>query len=115
MTLHDVIKSDSRLVFCNRSDFAECVTYINRDGERRCIDAVIERQSLQTLPEYGGSVTPVFMVYVANTTTRGITSDELNLGGDSIEMAIRVGEAVSERTIVQLMEHDEGVLVLECR
>ena len=115
MTLHDVIQSDASLVFCNVSDFAETATYITRDGLRRCIDVVVERQNLQTLSEYSGSVTPVFIVHVANTCTRGISSDELNLGGDSIELAIRVGEEVSERTIVQLMEHDEGMLVLECR
>ena len=115
MTLHDVIQADASSVFCNLSDFAETATYITRDGTRRCVDVVVDRQSLQTLPEYGGSVTPVFIVNVANTCTRGITSNELNLGGDSIELAIRVGEEVSERTIVQLLEHDEGMLVLECR
>lgn len=115
MTLHDVIQSDASAVFCNLSDFAETADYITRDGVRRCIDVIVERQNLQLPGEYSGSVTPVFIVHVANTCTRGITSDELNLGGDSIELAIRVGEEATERSIVQLIEHDEGMLVLECR
>jgi len=115
MTLHDVIQSDASLVFCNLSDFAETATYTTREGIQRCIDVVVERQNLQLPAEYGGSVTPVFIVHVANTCTRGISSEELNLGGDTIDLAIRVGEEISQRSIVQMLDHDEGMLVLECR
>jgi hypothetical protein len=45
----------------------------------------------------------------------GIISEELNLGGDMIAFAVRVGQAVQRRTITKLLAHDEGMLTLECR
>jgi hypothetical protein len=54
-------------------------------------------------------------VHVANNATTGITSEELDCGGDMVEFAIRVGEPVTRRSIVRLLSHDEGMVVLECR
>jgi hypothetical protein len=115
MTLHDTIKADAETVFCNVNDFAEVVIYYPRDGEARDIDAVVVRQALSLPSEYSDSITPVFEVHVANQSARGITSEELNLGGDSLWFAVRVGEEPSMRSITQLLDHDEGMLVLECR
>jgi hypothetical protein len=39
----------------------------------------------------------------------------LDLGGDQIGLSPRVGEPSERRSIVRLVEHDEGMLVLECR
>jgi hypothetical protein len=63
----------------------------------------------------GDDILPSFAVKVVNSTTLGISSEELNCGGDSLEFAIRVGKPVSRRSIMRVIEHDEGMLVLECR
>ena len=102
-------------MFCNESDFAEPVEYFKRDGVARCINAVVIREALAILPEDGDHVTPLFEVHVTNDETLGISSDELNLGGDSIALATRVGLESTRRTITKLLGHDEGMLVLECR
>jgi len=116
MTLHDMIQSDAETVFCNANDFAEPVTYYARHGSARSINAVVVRETLAAFTEDGGdSVLPVFEIHVINDSATGISSDELNLGGDSIEFAVRVGQDVSKRSITKLTIHDEGMLVLECR
>lgn len=115
MTLHDTIQNDASAVFCNADDFAESVVYYTRDGVARCFDAVVIREALAILPEDGDHVTPVFEVHVTNDATLGISSDELNLGGDSLAFATRVGLERTRRTITKLLGHDEGMLVLECR
>ena len=116
MTLHDTIQADARTVFCNADDFAESLVYYPRLGESRCINGVVVRESLTTLAEDGGeTVVPTFEIHVENDSTYGISSDEINLGGDALAFAIRVGEARSTRTITRIMSHDEGMLVLECR
>jgi len=115
MSLHDMIKSDASTVFCNANDHAENVTYVKRDGICRTINVVIDRQALQILTEAGDTVIPNFEVHVSNSATLGISSSELNLGGDSLEFAIRVGVEVSKRSITKLLGHDEGMLILECR
>jgi hypothetical protein len=115
MTLHDTIQADADSVFCNADDFAEPVTYYPRAGEARPISAVVLREQLAVLPEDGDSVLPVFEIHVANNSTTGIASHELNLGGDALEFAVRVGQQASKRSILKLLGHDEGMLVLECR
>ena len=115
MTLHDAIQADAINVFANQNDFAEPVVYYKKTGKARPINAVVVRDALAILPEDGDTVTPVFEIHVANDIVEGISSEELNLGGDMIAFAVRVGQAVQRRTITKLLAHDEGVLTLECR
>ncbi len=115
MTLHDIIQSDASAVFCNVNDFAELVTYYAWDGSSRDIYAVVERDPLAVFGPDGDTILPSFVVKVTNSATLGISSEELNLGGDSIEFAVRVGQETSIRTITRLLEHDEGMVILECR
>jgi hypothetical protein len=115
MSLHDMIEQDAASVFCNPNDFAEAVTYYKRNGKARKINAVVVRDALAILPEDGDTITPVFEIHVVNDGSTGIRSDELDLGGDSIEFSMRVGELLKRRTITKLLGHDNGMLQLECR
>lgn len=115
MSLHDMIQADAVNVFANQNDFAEPVVYIKRTGKARSVFAIVVRDSLSILPEDGDTITPVFEIHVANDASSGIFSDELDLGGDCIAFAVRVGEKPTRRTITKLLAHDEGMLQLECR
>lgn len=115
MTLHDMIQADASSVFCNVNDFAEQITYYARLATSREIYAVVVRDPLAIFGPDGDDILPSFEVHVVNNKTTGITSEELNLGGDSLEFAVRVGQPKSMRTITKLISHDEGILVLECR
>ena len=135
MTLHDMIQSDAETVFCNVNDFAEVVTYYSRNTQSyvvggavvgsayvglsaattRAINAVVFRESIAVFSEDGDTVLPVFEVHVNNDSTLGIASDELNLGGDQIGFGVRVNQSAERRSITRLKDHDEGMLVLECR
>jgi hypothetical protein len=115
MTLHDTIIEDAKNVFANPQDFAESIVYYKRNGRSRKINAVVVRDDSLQLPEASELVTPRFMVYVSNDGSEGIESKELDLGGDQIGLSPRVGEPAERRSIVRLIEHDEGMLVLECR
>jgi len=115
VSLHDTIIEDAKTVFANPQDFAESIVYYKRNGRSRKINAVVVRDDSLQLPEASDLVTPRFMVYVSNDGSEGIESKELDLGGDQIELSPRVGEPAERRSIVRLVEHDEGMLVLECR
>lgn len=65
--------------------------------------------------DVSAAVIPVFEIHVHNNAVTGISSDELDLGNDQISFPIREGQATSRRTIVQLFDHDHGMLTLECR
>lgn len=114
MPLSDLIKSDGLNLFTSSSDFGEPVVYYKRNGRSRPIQAVVIRESLGMMPE-DGVVYPLFEIHVANSETDGIASDELNLGGDELEFPDRIGKPVQRRSIMKLLSHDEGMLVLECR
>jgi len=119
MTLHDVILTDASTVFTSTDDFAEVVTYYARQqfGEAepsaRVINAVVIREQIASLD--GDTVSPVWQVHVANDSVLGITSAEIDLGGDQIELPPRDGKTAVRRTITQLLIQDHGMLVLECR
>ncbi len=115
MSLHDLIQADAINVFANANDFAEPVVYYKKTGKARPISAVVVRDALAILPEDGDTVTPVFEIHVANDILEGISSEELNLGGDMIAFAVRVGQAVERREIIRLLGHDEGMLYLQGR
>lgn len=115
MTLADIIEADAKNVFCNANDFAEPVTYYKANGKARKINMVVNRDALAILPEDGDTVTPVFELYGANDVDEGIASEELNLGGDQIAFPVRVGKPPERRSVIRLIEHDNGMIRLECR
>jgi len=121
VTLQDQIVTDGATVFCNLDDFAETVTYYpyhfidDVAREPRVISAVVIREQIAVFSEDGDTVTPVFEVHVINSSTTGISSDELDLGGDQIELPPRDGKPAEKRTITLLTTQDTGMLVLQCR
>ncbi len=117
MSLHDLIATDAATVFCNVDDFAEAITYYPR-GQLigREINAVVAREQITALTEDGGQVVlPVWQIHVANDESLGVSSTELNLGGDKFAFPPRDGQAAVSKTITQLLIQDNGMLVLECR
>jgi hypothetical protein len=76
---------------------------------------VVIREQITVLSEAGDTVVPVYEVHVANSSTVGISSDELDLGGDQIELPPRDGKTAEKRTITQLLTQDTGMLVLRCQ
>jgi len=110
-----MIQADASAVFCNTNDFAETATYRPRSGLCRSVRVVIIRDALALVPEDGDTVTPVSEIHVSTTGDYGITSAELDIGGDAIEFEYRLGREARPRTITRLLGHDEGMLVLECR
>ena len=118
MTLAERIVTDAVDVFLNDAHFAETVTYYpHRHGltqSPRAIKAVVIRNQVSTM-NADEQIVPEFEVRVANDSTTGISSTELNTGGDMISMSVRVGETPTKRSIQLLSEQDEGMLVLICR
>lgn len=118
MTLAARIVTDAGSVFLNSDHFAESVTYYpHRFGTAatpRVVKAVVTRNQVATM-NADEQIVPEFEVRVANNSTTGISSDELNTGGDMIKLAVRIGETATKRSVQLLVEHDEGMLVLTCR
>lgn len=115
MTLRDSIQDDALTVFLQVDDFAEEVIYHPGNGSARNIKAVVIRESQSQMAEIDGVVLPYTVIHVANNATTGISSDELDEGQDQIEFAVRHGQTPQRRTIMELLNQDEGMLELSCR
>ena len=118
MTLAARIITDAVDVFLNSDHFAESVTYYpHRFGTAatpRVINAVVVRNQVAVFnPDE--QIVPEFEVRVSNDATTGISSSELNTGGDMIKLAVRIGQTAEKRSVQYLTEHDDGMLVLICR
>lgn len=91
---------------------AEWVDYFPRGGSARRIRAVISRNGPENLPNVAGGSTPQFTALVRNHATLGITSDEVDSGGDTIEVGPRVAEVPKTRRITEVLNHDAGLMLL---
>jgi hypothetical protein len=120
MSLADRIRSDASIVFINTEHFAEPVTYhphrFQTDPARapRTINAVVTRNQV-TVFNPDEQILTEFEVRVANDATVGITSEELDTGGDKIALPTRVGDEPTLKSVQYVTEHDEGMIVLICR
>ena len=120
MSLADRIVSDAANVFLQDGHFAEEVTYYPHRfhtaavREPRTIKAVVTRNQVSVFNPDEQILTE-FEIRVANDSTTGISSAELDTGGDKIELAAKIGDTPAKRSIQYMTEHDEGMLVLICR
>lgn len=93
----------------------ETVTYKPSGGSDREIVAMVDRET-PTAPSPSGMRSrpkTSIVVTVRDSTTLGISAGELDLGGDAIEMPIKVGQAATTRSIQKLISQEFGMLVLE--
>ncbi len=113
MSLRDSIQTDAA-IFVRSTEFGESVIYRPRQKSERTISATVFRQVAESIEDENRS-SVVFEVHVINSTTTGISSEELDLGGDAIDLADRTGKTARPRAIVQILDSDEGMLILQCR
>jgi hypothetical protein len=93
--------------------FGESVVYFPNGGGRRPILAIVERNPPAIFDASGNAVLPTATIRVYNSCRSGISSREVNIGTDEIEMIGKVGETVPKRfSLMTMMSQDSGVTVL---
>ena len=95
--------------------FGESVTYWPAGGGSRAITAVIDRNPPRELDGLPHGHTKEWIVLVANSSTTGISSSEIDCGGDKIEIPARMGEVAQKRRIVNILSQDSGAIRMEVR
>ena len=79
----------------------------------RVINAIVDRNPISSTPASADS--PDMLVWVDNDDTTGISSAELDRGGDRMEVAQVIGKAKVKRTINRIVRQTTGFLQLEVR
>ncbi len=92
--------------------FGESVTYYPKGGGSRGITAIVDRNPVAGLNGVPHGNTPKMVVSVKNDADDGISSSELETGGDKIALAVRLGETALQWRISALNWQDAGMLYL---
>lgn len=95
------------------SQFGEPIKYWPRGGGSRAIEAIVEREPPAIYDASGNAVLPRAVIRVFNSCRSGISSREIDNGGDEIEMPLNIGDQITKRlSVMTLQSQDSGVTVL---
>lgn len=78
-------------------------------GLSRSINGIVIRDRVRILAEAGDVPANQFIVRVLNDSTSGISSEEINDGGDEIEIPLSVGESAKRLQIVRVLNDNAGL------
>ena len=93
---------------------AQYVTYCPAGGSPRRIQAVpLRGDEADLLTDAAGPRRPATVLLVQNSSTTGIASDDVNTGGDKVEIALRPGAKPVTCRIARLVEHDAAFCKFE--
>lgn len=91
---------------------AVTITYLPRGGGSRSIKAIIEYKGAKPLDGLSGGSRPHVELLVRNDATYGISSREIDTGGDKVQVPFRRGRSVRTVRIVQILAQDRAMLRL---
>lgn len=94
---------------------AEAIIYLPAAGGSRAIDALVNREQPAETGDAPHGHAPLLTIVVINSATTGISSDEVDCGGDKVELPVRLGETAQERLIAGIISQDSGMMKLEVR
>jgi len=97
------------------SDFGEAVVYRPRAGQPRPIRALVDRSPPAPVAEAPGALAPRIRLVVRNDDRLGVSSREVDTGGDRVEVAVRLGRAPESLAVVRVAAQDAGLVELEAR
>jgi hypothetical protein len=93
--------------------FGEPIVYLPSGGGRRSINAIVERNPPAIFDASGNAVMPTATIRVFNSCRSGISSREVNIGTDEVEMVLKIGETLPKRfSLMTLQSQDSGVTQL---
>ncbi len=106
MTIFDrLFKNNGFPVLINQ--FGECVTYCKFDGTQRTVAAIVNRDPPTAIDAVEYAITEEIVISVYNCEDSGISSTEIDVGGDSILVSKRNGKP-PVRMAVAVLEDDSG-------
>lgn len=114
MKTFDEILEDTAGGFIDRLG-GETITYLPRAGGSREIQAVVNRRPPESIPAAPRGFAPLLTILVLNNAVSGISSNELDKGGDKVTVAVRIGETAQNRKISGIEMQDTAMLKLEVR
>lgn len=99
--------------------FGESLVYHAADGstgnDGRTIVGQVERGALGPISELGEIPGQAIIITVTNDSVLGISSDEIDTGGDEVLVAKRAKDEASRRSIVEVLNDSGGRVRFLCQ
>lgn len=95
------------------AQFGESIAYLPKAGGRRPILAIVERNPPAIFDASGNAVLPTATIRTSNSCRSGISSREVDIGSDQIEMVGKISETIPKTfSLMTMTSQDAGVTVL---
>ena len=108
MTVARDMQTDFRVSLL--ADIGENIVYTPNGGSPRTIKATVRRLTSEV---HAITRTLIARITVLNDGTYGISSDELDLGADTITLALREGKTPAVCRNLRLLSHSEATMTFE--
>jgi hypothetical protein len=95
-------------------EFGEPIKYRPRGGGIRDISAILNYGQPEGIAAPHGNA-PLSSIEVANDPVKGISSSEVDKGGDEVLVPVRIGQDPEWRPITKILSQDAGMMSLEVR
>lgn len=107
----DIVERDQAKVFGSTADFAELITYVDRNSVGRVLSAVVEREAIEAKDPAGyGAAVPqkTLRIWIPKVVT-------VTEGVDRVKVKWRREDAAEiECVVVRILPESEGCYRLEC-
>lgn len=95
------------------AEFGEPVVYFFAGGGSRSVAAILERNPPAIFDQAGNPMQIEIVMRVRRHAIKGVLSNEVNRGLDSVEILRRVDDSAATRyTVVRKLAEDSGVITL---
>lgn len=95
------------------AEFGEPVVYFFAGGGSRSVSAILERNPPAIFDQAGNPMQIEIVMRVRRHAVKGVLSNEVNRGLDSVEILRRVDDSAATRyTVVRKLAEDSGVITL---
>ena len=115
MTLRELMADDVLNVLLNEDEFAETIVYTALGDAPISVKAIVERNPPEPIGNPPKMVAGRMVITVANDALLGISSATINVGGDTVTLAPRIGATDKTMPIHRLLEDSGGVTRFEVR
>jgi hypothetical protein len=95
--------------------FGEPIIYMPGGTGSRAIIAIVDREEPAEIEGGAGANSTLTYITVANDSEYGISSSEVNLNADLVEISTKINQTVRQKRIVAIISQDEGMIKLELR
>jgi len=92
---------------------ASTITYRPRGGGSRSIEAIVEYPGPAAIGDLSGGGRPVMDIYVKNDSTAGISSAEVDTGGDKLDVPLRFGLTAARVRVTRIVAQDKAILHIQ--